>query len=144
MKVYTIGFAGKSAEQFFTKLQHPGLVRLLDVRLNNNSQIAGFAKRNHLPFFLREIHGIEYEHLPELAPNKEIFTAYRDKKIDWVTYERQFEALMTQRRVEETVQRSLIDGGCLLCREASPEHCHRRLVAEYLKNCWSNLDIEHL
>ena len=144
MKVYTIGFTKKSAEEFFTRLNQPGLVRVLDVRLNNVSQLAGFTKRDDLPFFLREINGIEYEHLPELAPNKEIFNAYRNKDIDWVTYERKFGALMVARRIESVVARDLVDGGCLLCSEPSPERCHRRLVAEYLSDCWGDLGIEHL
>jgi uncharacterized protein (DUF488 family) len=144
MKVYTIGFTKKNAEEFFTKLKQPGLVRVLDVRLNNVSQLAGFTKRDDLPFFLREINGIEYRHLPEFAPNKEIFTAYRDKKNDWITCGRQFEALMVARQIESVVARDLVDGGCLLCSEPSPERCHRRIVAEYLRDCWGDLEIEHL
>ena len=144
MKVYTIGFTKKSAKEFFTRLKQPGLARVLDIRLNSNSQLAGIAKRNHLPFLLREINGIDYEHLPELAPNKEIFAAYRNKKIDWVTYERRFAALMVARRIESVVARDLVDGGCLLCSEPSPERCHRRLVAEYISDCWGDLGIEHL
>lgn len=144
MKVYTIGFTKKSAEKFFAQLKQPGLVRLLDVRLNNVSQLAGFTKKDDFRFFLREINGLEYRHLQMLAPTKAILDDYKKNKGDWSTYERQFLALMAQRKIEETVQMSLIDGGCLLCSEATPEHCHRRLIAEYLKKRWGELEIKHL
>lgn len=144
MKIFTIGFTKKSAEQFFTRLKQPGLLRLVDVRLNNVSQLAGFAKKNDLKFFLREICKLDYIHLPELAPTKEILDAYKKNGEDWTTYERQFLALMASRRVETKLDRSLIDGGCLLCSEATPEHCHRRLVSEYLKGKWGDVEIQHL
>ena len=144
MKVFTIGFAKKSAEQFFTKLQQPGLVRLLDVRLKNASQLAGFTKRDDLRYFLRNILGIEYRHLPELAPTKDLFDAYKKKHIDWAIYERRFLNLMVDRRIETVIPKPLIDGGCFLCSETSPQNCHRRLLAEYLRRCWGELEIEHL
>ena len=144
MRLFTIGFTQKTAEQFFTRLKQPGLVRLVDVRLNNVSQLAGFAKKNDLRFFLREICGIEYVHLPELAPTAEILDTYKKKGRDWPVYEAQFLALLAVRRVEETVDKNLLAGGCLLCSEAAPEHCHRRLVAEYLREKWGEVEIEHL
>jgi len=144
MKVYTIGFTKKSAEQFFTRLKQPGLVRLLDVRLNNVSQLAGFTKKDDLRFFLKEINNIEYLHMKELAPTQDILEAFKKNNGDWVTYERQFLTLMAERKIAERVEKVVIDGGCLLCSEATPEHCHRRLVAEYLSRSWGNLEINHL
>jgi uncharacterized protein (DUF488 family) len=144
MKVYTIGFTKKSADQFFTRLKQPGLVRLLDVRLNNVSQLAGFTKKDDLRFFLKEINNIEYLHMKELAPTQDILEAFKKNNGDWVTYERQFLTLMAERKIAERVEKDVIDGGCLLCSEATPEHCHRRLVAEYLSRSWGNLEINHL
>lgn len=144
MIVYTIGFTKKSAEQFFTRLKQPGLVRLLDVRLNNVSQLAGFAKRDDLRFFLKKINGIDYLHMKELAPTKDILDAFKKNKGDWTTYEDQFLTLMAERKIAERVAKDIVDGGCLLCSEATPEHCHRRLVAEYLSRSWGSLEIKHL
>lgn len=144
MKVFTIGFTKKNAEQFFSRLKQPGLVRLVDARLNNVSQLAGFTKKDDLRFFLRQITNIDYLHLPDLAPSQDILDDYKKNGGDWATYERKFLALMEKRRVEEKVSKDIIDGGCLLCSEPTPEHCHRRLVAEYLKSRWGDLEIVHL
>jgi uncharacterized protein (DUF488 family) len=144
MKVFTIGFTRKTAEQFFGKLQRPGLERVVDIRLNNLSQLAGFAKRDDLRYFLKTICAIEYVHLPELAPTAEILREYRKGKGDWSAYERRFEALMASRRIEDTVPREIVDGGCLLCSEQRPDRCHRRLVAEYLAKKWGDVEIEHI
>ncbi|GJQ54119.1 MAG: hypothetical protein HKUEN07_06880 [Rhodocyclaceae bacterium] len=144
MKVFTIGFTKKNAEQFFTRLKQPGLVRLVDARLNNVSQLAGFTKKDDLRFFLREINGIDYVHRPDLAPTKEILDEYKKNGGGWSAYERKFIELMARRRIEEKVPKDLIDGGCLLCSEPTPEHCHRRLVAEYLRSRWGDLEIIHL
>lgn len=134
----------KSAEQFFTRLKQPGLVRVVDARLYNVSQLAGFTKKNDLKFFLREICKIDYVHLPELAPTQDILDAYKKNGGDWVTYERQFLSLMAARHIEDKVDKNILDGGCLLCSEATPEHCHRRLVAEYLRGKWGDVEIVHL
>lgn len=144
MKIFTIGFTKTSAEQFFNRLKQPGLVRLIDARLNNVSQLAGFTKKNDLKFFLREICKIDYVHLPELAPTQDILDAYKKNGGDWAVYEKQFLTLLAARRIEDKVDKRLIDGGCLLCSEATPEHCHRRLVAEYLQDKWGNVEIQHL
>ncbi len=144
MKVFTIGFNRKNAENFFTRLRQPGLVRLVDTRLNNVSQLSGFAKKDDLRFFLREINSIDYVHRPDLAPTKEILDEYRKNGGDWFSYEKQFMDLMAQRKLEKSVPKDLIDGGCLLCSEPTPEQCHRRLVAEYLKARWGDLEIVHL
>ena len=144
MIVFTIGFAKKSAEQFFTLLKQPGLSQVVDIRLKNVSQLAGFTKKDDLRFFLKSICSIDYIHLPDLAPTKKILDDYRRNGGSWDIYERSFIDLMTQRQVENKVPRHLIDGSCLLCSEPSPEHCHRRLVAEYLHDRWGDLEIRHL
>jgi uncharacterized protein (DUF488 family) len=143
MKIFTIGFTKKSAEQFFNRLKQPGLVRVVDTRLNNTSQLAGFTKKRDLEFFLHEICKLGYVHLPELAPTQEILDAYKASG-EWSSYERQFLSLMAERRIEDQVDKSILDGGCLLCSEATPEHCHRRLVAEYLRRKWGDVEIVHL
>jgi len=143
MKIFTIGFTKKSAEQFFNRLKQPGLVRVVDTRLNNTSQLAGFTKKRDLEFFLHEICKLGYVHLPELAPTQEILDAYKASG-EWSNYERQLLSLMAERRIEDQVDKSILDGGCLLCSEATPEHCHRRLVAEYLRRKWGDVEIVHL
>jgi uncharacterized protein (DUF488 family) len=117
---------------------------VVDVRLNNVSQLAGFTKREDLRFFVKEICGIEYVHLPALAPTQEILDAYKKQKGDWGAYEREFTALMAARRIETETPRELLDGGCLLCSEEKPDQCHRRLAAEYLREKWGDVEIEHL
>jgi len=144
MKIFTIGFTKKSARDFFGKLKQPGIRRLLDVRLNNVSQLAGFTKKDDLKFFTEAISGIGYVHLPQLAPTQEMLNTYRKAKGGWPNYEKQFLELMSQRKIETELQRDVIDGGCLLCSEEKPEHCHRRLVAEYLSNRWGDVEIEHI
>jgi len=144
LKLFTIGFTKKSAEKFFGLLRGSGAKRLIDVRLNNVSQLAGFAKKDDLAYFVKEICGMEYVHIPELAPTQEILDEYKKNRGDWSVYERKFLDLMRQRGVERTVPRSLLESGCLLCSEDKPHHCHRRLVAEYLKEHWGEVDIAHL
>jgi len=144
MKVYTIGFTKKSAEQFFEKLRGAGVKRIVDVRLNNVSQLAGFAKRDDLRFFARELCGADYVHLPELAPTKDILDAYKKSKGSWEEYEKRFLGLMEKRRIEETVPKDIIDQGCLLCSEDKPHHCHRRLVVQYLADRWPDIKCTHL
>jgi uncharacterized protein (DUF488 family) len=145
MKIFTIGFTKKSAETFFTRLQKAGVKRLIDIRLNNVSQLAGFAKRDDLRYFTKAICGIEYVHLLDLAPTADILGPYKkQKKVDWELYERQFVDLLRARQVEDRVPREIMDGSCLLCSEEKPQHCHRRLVAEYLKDKWGNVEIEHI
>ena len=144
MKLSTIGFTKKPARRFFELLRASGAKRVVDVRLNNGSQLAGFAKKDDLAWFLDKICGIGYVHLPNLAPTKELLSDYRKKWIDWNAYEARFLDLMRQRRIEETVSREVLAEGCLLCSEDQPHHCHRRLVAEYLDEQWGGVEIEHL
>jgi uncharacterized protein (DUF488 family) len=144
MKLYTIGFTKKSAETFFTRLTNAGVKRLVDVRLNNVSQLAGFTKRDDLRYFTKAICNIDYVHIPDLAPTKDILDAYKKQKGEWGLYERQFLDLMRSRHIEDKAPRDMLDGDCLLCSEEKPDHCHRRLVAEYLKEKWGNVEIEHI
>lgn len=145
MKIFTIGFTKKSAETFFERLQRAGVKRLLDVRLNNTSQLAGFTKKDDLRYFTRAICNIEYVHLPVLAPTAEILDPYKKQKNgNWPLYERRFLELMKARHIEEQLSPEMLDGGCLLCSEEKPHHCHRRLVAEYLMDKWGNVEIEHI
>lgn len=143
MTIFTIGFTKTSAKNFFERLKRPGLRRIVDVRLNNVSQLAGFAKRDDLRFFAKEICGIGYKHLPELAPTKDMLDELKKYKGEWGVYEKKFLELMRHRQIEE-LDRELLDGACLLCSEDKPHHCHRRLVAEYLQSQWGNVDIVHL
>lgn len=144
MRVFTIGFTKKSARKFFETLRCSGARRVVDVRLNNVSQLAGFAKRDDLEFFLKELGDIDYVHLPELAPTQEILDEYKKHKGDWATYEKRFLDLMEQRHIEDRIPQEIIADGCLLCSENSPHHCHRRLVVEYLNRHWGEIAISHL
>jgi uncharacterized protein (DUF488 family) len=143
-KVYTIGFTKKTAPEFFGALKDAGIERLIDVRLNNASQLAGFARRADLPFFLEKLCRAEYIHEPGLAPSREILDAYKNGG-GWPDYERAFLELLRERRVEETLDRNLVDvPTVLLCSEAEAEHCHRRLVLEYLDREWGGIRAIHL
>jgi uncharacterized protein (DUF488 family) len=145
MEIYTVGFTKKTAEQFFGLLKKTGIKRLLDVRLNNVSQLSGFAKREDLAFFLREICAADYVHETLLAPTQEMLDAYKKKKGSWEHYASEFRSLMIRRRIEENLDRSFFaDPTVLLCSEATPEHCHRRLVLEYLAEKWGELQVTHL
>jgi uncharacterized protein (DUF488 family) len=145
VEVYSIGFTKKTAEQFFGLLKGTGIRRLLDVRLNNVSQLAGFSKREDLQFFLREICGAEYRHEPLLAPTKEMLDGYKKLKGSWEDYERRFLALMADRKIQDQLKASEFAAPTvLLCSEPEADHCHRRLVLEYLQQKWYNLTIRHL
>jgi uncharacterized protein (DUF488 family) len=144
MKVFTIGFTKKSAQQFFETLRRSGAKRVVDVRLNNVSQLAGFAKRDDLKFFLKEVCGMDYVHTPDLAPTQEMLDEYKKLKGDWQIYEKRFLDLMEKRKIEERIPKEVLAEGCLLCSEDKPHHCHRRLVADYLRQRWGDMDINHL
>ena len=145
MEVYSIGFTKKTAQQFFDLLRRERIRRLLDVRLNNVSQLAGFTKRDDLKYFLREICSAEYLHEPLLAPTQEILDAYKKKHGGWEEYEQKFLALMSERNIEQRLDRSIFSvPTVLLCSEPTPERCHRRLVLDYLSNKWGTLSVRHL
>jgi uncharacterized protein (DUF488 family) len=144
IQLFTIGFTQKSAQTFFETLTKAGVKRVIDTRLNNVSQLAGFAKRQDLAYFLNAIGQMEYVHLPELAPTKDILDTYKKVDKDWESYEQAFLKLIAERQIEQQISPEMIDKGCLLCSEAKPEHCHRRLVAEYLNEKWGDVKICHL
>ena len=158
LKAFTIGFTKKSASEFFELLRESGAERLVDVRLNNTSQLAGFARggKDNLAYLLQEICRMEYIHVPDLAPTKELLDAYRKGECDWDSYEREFVALLHDRRIfaeglkptegRRIVKRlkATIENSCLLCSEHEPDHCHRRLVVEYFQRQWGDMEIEHL
>lgn len=145
MKIFTIGFTQKNAERFFSLLRNAGVTRLVDVRLNNVSQLAGFAKRDDLKYFLKEICNIEYIHIPDLAPTKQILDSYKKGDISWDSYSDRFLNLMASRNIEKNINLSLFENSCLLCSEHKPHHCHRRLIIDYLiKNSDKNISTEHL
>lgn len=145
MEIYTIGFTKTTAGDFFERLKEAGIRRLVDVRLNNVSQLAGFAKRDDLKYFLNSICEADYVHETLLAPTKEILDAYKKQKGSWQQYEQLFMQLMADRKVEESVGPDLFDvPTVLLCSEPTAEHCHRRLILEYLQEKWGNIEITHL
>lgn len=144
MRLYTIGFTKKSAFQFFETLRAAGVARVVDVRLNNVSQLAGFAKKQDLAYFLDKICAISYAHVPPLAPTQQILDSYKKHGGGWGEYERKFLQLMKDRRIETTWFQELQDADCLLCSEEKADNCHRRLVAEYLAAHHDDIRIQHL
>jgi len=143
-RLFTIGFTKTKAEHFFNKLKESKVKKVIDIRLNNVSQLAGFAKRDDLKFFLSEICKCDYEHQPLLAPTKEILDNYKKKKMDWNEYELQFNNLMKMRKPENHVSEEDLNYLCLLCSEPTAHKCHRRLVAEYFKKIFKKIEIIHL
>lgn len=144
MRLFTIGFTRKTAEQFFTLLGGSGARRIVDVRLNNTSQLAAFAKQDDLAFFARRLCDMDYVHEPRLAPTQQMIDRYRKEKRGWPALEREFRALLRKRKVEDVIPREVLDDACLLCSEEMPDHCHRRLVAEHFADAWGDVTITHL
>ena len=144
IKISKIGFTKKTAKKFFELLRSSGAKKLIDVRLNNVSQLSGFAKRDDLAYFAKELCDVEYIHLPGLAPTQDMLDAYKKEKGDWSACERRFIELMTERKIESKLSPEQISDGCLLCSEDKPHHCHRRLVAEYLQGHWGFIQVSHL
>ncbi len=145
MEIATIGFTKSSAKSFFDRIEGSGVPALIDVRLNNSSQLAGFAKRNDLAYLLDRLCGVTYQHEPLLAPEEHMLKAYRTKAMPWEEYATQYVALLESRKVETELQRDQFAAGVvLLCSEAEPTHCHRRLAAEYLADRWGDVSIHHL
>jgi uncharacterized protein (DUF488 family) len=145
MKLFTIGFTKKSAKEFFDLLKSNNIKKIIDIRLNNSSQLAGFTKGNDLKYFLEVICNIDYEHDMSLAPTQEILDGYKKKKINWDQYEQLFKNLLITRNSIDTINcknKNDYDNLCLLCSELSPKNCHRRLVAEYIKENNPDISIE--
>ena len=146
MIIYTIGFTQKSAEEFFELIKQNHIDLLVDIRLNNKSQLAGFSKGSDLKYFLKEICGTEYIHCPEFAPGKELLSNYQKGIVSWEQYEEEFDMLMNLRGdYEKFVDRfQAYERVCLLCSEPTAEHCHRRLVAEKIQSENDDVDIVHI
>ncbi|MCJ7692489.1 MAG: DUF488 domain-containing protein [Sedimentisphaerales bacterium] len=143
-KIFTIGYVGRTAEEFFRILKQAGIRKVIDVRLYNTSQLAGFTKREDIKYFLRAIVGSDYIHLPMMAPTKKLLNDYKKGLISWQQYETQFNGIITQRQIERHFMSQDMDMSCFLCSEAKADKCHRRLVAEYLAKHWQNVSIGHL
>jgi uncharacterized protein (DUF488 family) len=137
--VSTIGFTKTSAERFFERLLNAGVKKVVDVRLRNTSQLAGFAKADDLAYLLKKIGGVQYAHEPLLAPTASMLKAYKKENGDWRAYEERFVALMSERQIEKRFKPEMFANACLLCSEATPHHCHRRLVCEYLNEKWGGV-----
>jgi len=145
MKVFTIGFTGSSAEYFFERLKHAGVSKVIDTRLWASSQLAGFAKKKDLPYFVRELVGVDYEYRVDLAPSKDILKAYKDNQMSWGEYEVQYIELIHHRNIANILTFDEVNGACFLCACKTEDHCHRRLLVEYLQREWSQpLEIVHL
>ena len=144
IKLFTLGFAKKSAEEFFKILRAVHIRKLIDVRLNNVSQLAGFTKKNDLRYFLKEICNIAYEHRPEFAPTKEILDGYKKKEISWEAYDAKYNKVLAERDVYTKIDSSELDRVCLLCSEPTADKCHRRLLAEYFNDKFKGIEIVHL
>lgn len=144
IKLYTIGFTGKNAKQFFGLLRNNGVSTVIDTRISNASQLAGYAKGSDLPFFLEEIGGIGYEHNLDFAPTKELLDLYRGKKMSWKEYEDAYLNLIDMRKIGDKIQPESLHQHCLLCSEHGPEKCHRRLLAEYFQHRFNDVEIVHL
>ncbi|MGD1716546.1 DUF488 family protein [Dapis sp. BLCC M172] len=144
IELFTIGFTKKTAQDFFENLTQSKVKCVIYTRVNNVSQLAGFAKKKDLEYFLKVICNIGYIHILDLAPTKELLDDYKKKRITWDDYEQKFNNLITEREIEKKVSPELLDGSCLLCSEAKPHYCHRRLVAEYLNQQWGNIKVCHL
>jgi uncharacterized protein (DUF488 family) len=143
-KLFTIGFTEKTAEKFFTLLKNAGVKKIIDIRLNNVSQLAGFAKGTDLEYFAKEIADISYEHVTDFAPTKELLNSIRGKEISWQEYEVKFLQLLKNRKAEQKVDIKKLHNSCLLCSEHAPDNCHRKLVAEYLHSFNKDIEIIHL
>lgn len=145
VELATIGFTKTTAANFFDRLKKANVKKVIDVRLHNTSQLAGFAKADDLAYFLKEICGVQYAHQPLLAPTDDILKAFKRDKGDWRIYEHSFLRLMEERRIETRLKPDMFLGGCLLCSEDKPHHCHRKLVCDYLNTKWDGtLKVRHL
>lgn len=144
IKLFTIGFTNKTAEEFFELLRKNGVRKVIDTRINNVSQLAGFSKGSDLKYFLQTIGNIGYEHRVDLAPTKDLLSRYRKDEMNWAEYEQEYLGLLKSRRIAETIDYNGLDGCCFLCSEHTPEKCHRRLLSEHLKKFRNDIEVVHL
>ena len=143
--LYTIGFTKKSAEKFFNLLRNNNVKQLVDVRISNSSQLAGFAKGSDLAFFVKEICHISYTHIVDFAPTKELLDKWHKKEVSWIEYEKIYTKMLTERNILQKYGIKKFDGASFLCSEDTPENCHRRLLAEYMqKHSKEDVTIIHL
>ena len=143
-KLFTIGFTKKTARQFFELLKKNNVKKIIDIRINNSSQLAGFAKGTDLEYFANEICGIKYKHITDFAPTKELLTDYQNKKIDWIGYKKTYRNLIEKRNVTTKYNMEEFDNACFLCSEPTAEQCHRKLLVEYFKEKNPQLQIIHI
>ena len=143
MILNTMGFSGKSAEEFFTILVNNMVRSLIDIRLNNKSQLSGFTNVKHLPYFLK-LHSIEYYYKPEYAPTKELLNGYKKKSIEWEEYERIYNKIIWKRNILMDIEWDLLDNAVFLCSEPTAERCHRRLLAEFMAKENNSIKVRHL
>jgi len=144
LEVFTIGFTKKSARQFFDSLKAANIKIVYDVRLNNKSQLSGFAKGADLEYFLRAIAGMKYNHLTKAAPTEELLKKWRKGEITWEQYEEAYLEMLKERDIDEIIRREDLNNACFLCSESTPEKCHRRLLVEYLKEKIPEIKITHI
>ena len=145
MKLFTIGFTGSSAEHFFERLKDVGVTKVIDTRLWARSQLSGFAKKKDLPYFVKELVGIDYEYCENLAPSKDILKAYKDNQMSWDEYEVHYIQLINHRNIANILTPDEVSDACFLCACKTVHHCHRRLLAEYLQQEWNQpLEVIHL
>ncbi len=145
IKIFTIGFTGSSAEDFFGRLKQADVKKVIDTRLWASSQLSGFAKKKDMPYFVKEIVGVDYEYREDLAPSKDILKAYKDNRISWDDYEVQYIDLINHRNIANILKPDEVDEACFLCACKTEQNCHRRLLAEYLQHEWqTSVEIVHL
>tara|TARA_B100000315_G_C14343732_1_gene480791 strand:- start:113 stop:553 length:441 start_codon:yes stop_codon:yes gene_type:complete len=144
IELYTIGFTKKNAKNFFNLLNINSVETIVDTRINNTSQLSGFAKADDLEFFAESIGGMNYKHIIDFAPTKELLSKYRKKEMTWEEYEVEYLNLLDMRKIKDTVSIDNLNKSCLLCSEHSPEFCHRRLLAEFFQHINKNVKIIHL
>jgi uncharacterized protein (DUF488 family) len=145
-RIYTIGFTQKTAQEFFELLKNNHVEHVIDIRLNNTSQLAAFAKYPDIKYFLKAICNIEYVHDLDLAPTENIMKEYKNKKIDWQQYEKEFDTLLKQRNIDSYIKEkySSMNHVCLLCSEATADRCHRQLIAKKFADLFEDVTIKHL
>jgi uncharacterized protein (DUF488 family) len=142
--LFTIGFTNKNAETFFELLRNSNAQRIIDVRLNNISQLAGFTKKDDLKYFLMKILNWDYIYKPEYAPTKEILSDYKKNIISWSIYEDEYIKILNSRNILANLKSEDIINSVLLCSEHNPQYCHRRLLAEFIQKKWKDISIIHL
>jgi len=144
IQLFTIGFTGKSAEDFFGKIKQANVKKIIDTRLWATSQLAAFARKKDLPFFLKQLCDVAYEYSEICAPTQDILKAYKEEKITWAEYECEYKALINTRDLEEHFRPQDMEGACLLCACKDESKCHRRLLAEFFQEKWPNVQVTHL